>query len=787
MMSHHTLPLIEEEVMEHEAHAGFGTLRTPNGNLPLEAISVYTRIVGMLAETTLQQVFKNTLNQPLEATYIFPLPPSAALTSFTMRVGERLVEGVLEERQRAREQYAQAIQQGYRATITEQERPNVFTLQVGNLMPGEEAQITFRMAMPLQLDMGEVTYRFPLVVAPRYIPGIPLVDESVGDGVVPDTDQVPDASRITPPVLLPGFPNPVKLSLEVEIDACGLRLYDMCASLHTVVTKQQGDTWHVRLQPGERLNRDFILRYRLSDEDWNIGALASPGGDVEEEGTLFCLLTAPKQDTRSQLPRDVVFVLDRSGSMEGWKMVAARRVVGRVLDTLTAQDRFTVVAFDDMIETLDPHLQVADNRGRYRAMEWLAGIDARGGTEVMSALHQAASILNSARADALEAIFLVTDGQVGNEDAVIRQMKQAGITLFVVGVDTVPNDALLSRLARETGGVCEFIENEARLDEVLQRLAERLGKPVLQDVEVALHSPTGKAQLIPDTLLPSQHRVVYSGGSLLLLARCRHLEEAERLTITASLPDGETWNQTVPLRVQAHPALRPIWARDMIQELETRYVAERNAELEPEILSLSLQHGVLSRFTAYILVDRSEVVNAGGEVRRIVQPVDVPGGWEMYDADVGFYAEPIVLQRFVDYSPLDDVADDFYGPVHATLLPAELIHSSGSRTPSRKPKLRRWVSETLQQIEQLDRSDNQAVRHWLAQLLIALRELRAVLQPIPTASDIAAKIDQLFVEVEDYLRGLPDFHQLDTLLKQCRDVLTELSKHPALAKRTRWW
>jgi Ca-activated chloride channel family protein len=230
MMSHHTLPLIEEEVMEHEAHAGFGTLRTPNGNLPLKAISVYTRIVGMLAETTLQQVFKNTLNQPLEATYIFPLPPSAAVTSFTMRVGERLVEGVLEERQRAREQYAQAIQQGYRAAITEQERPNVFTLQVGNLMPGEEAQITFRMAMPLQLDMGEVTYRFPLVVAPRYIPGIPLVDESVGDGVVPDTDQVPDASRITPPVLLPGFPNPVKLSLEVEIDACGLRLYDMCAA-----------------------------------------------------------------------------------------------------------------------------------------------------------------------------------------------------------------------------------------------------------------------------------------------------------------------------------------------------------------------------------------------------------------------------------------------------------------------------------------------------------------------------------------------------------------------------
>jgi hypothetical protein len=446
-----------------------------------------------------------------------------------------------------------------------------------------------------------------------------------------------------------------------------------------------------------------------------------------------------------------------------------------------------VVAFDSTREVFASQLQVADNRHRYRAMEWLAGIHARGGTEVLSALHQAASILQSANPNALKAIFLVTDGQVGNEDVVLRQIKQAGIMLFVVGVDTAPNDALLSRLARETGGVCEFIESELRLDEVLQRLVERLGKPVLNEVQVAIHSPNGKAQLIPDTLLPSHHRVVYSGGSLLLLARCRHVEEADWLTISASLPDGKTWSQTIPLRVQAHPALRPIWARNMIQELETRYVAERNAELEPEILSLSLQHGVLSRFTAYIVVDRSEVVNADGEVRRIVQPVDVPGGWEMYDADVGFYAEPIVLQRFVDYSPLDDVADDFYGPVHATLLPAELIHSSGSRTPSRKPKLRRWVSETLQQIEQLDRSDNQAVRHWLAQLLIALRELRAVLQRIPTASDIVAKIELLCKDVEDYLRASPDVHQLDMLLKQCRDVLTELSTHPVLGRRTRWW
>jgi Ca-activated chloride channel family protein len=682
----------------------------------------------------------------------------------------------LEERQRAREEYAEAIRQGYRAAITEQERPNVFTLQVGNLMPGEEAQITFQMAMPLQLDMGEVTYRFPLVVAPRYIPGIPLDDESVGEGVVPDTDQVPDASRITPPVLLTGFPNPVQLSLEVEIDACGLRLHDMRASLHTVVTEQQGDRWHVRLQPGERLNRDFILRYRLADEDWNIGVMASPDGDASEEGTLFCLLTAPKQDTRAQLPRDVVLVLDRSGSMEGWKMVAARRVVGRVLDTLSAQDRFTVVAFDNTQEVFARQLELADNRRRYRAMEWMAGIHARGGTEVLPALSQAASILNAARADALKAIVLVTDGQVGNEDAVIRQMRQAGITLFVVGVDTAPNDALLSRLARETGGVCEFIESEARLDEVLVRLSERLGKPVLNDVQVALYSPTSKAQLLLDTLLPSHHRVVYSGGSLLLLARCRRVEEADRLTITASLPGGKPWNQTVPLRVQAHPALRPVWARDMIQELETRYVAERNADLEPEILSLSLKHGVLSRFTAYVAIDRSEAVNAGGEARRIVQPVDVPSGWEMYEADM-----PQPSQLFAQIE-----VGAFSGLIASELAPPRVSYCFLPTKPA-KPNLRRWVSETLKQLEQLDRAGDSAVRRWLIQLRQKLAEWQVYLTPLPAAADIVAKLQQLETALREYLRKPQDMSQLDTLLNQCHDVLTELSKHPVVARRRRWW
>ena len=186
------------------------------------ALEVKGRVDGLLAQVTLRQRFVNPFDVPLEATYIFPLPDRAAVNTFRMEVAGRVVEGRLDERRDAREQYDQAVAAGRRAAIAEEERPGVFTLRVGNLMPGEAATVELAYCGVLPYSDGEATFRFPLVVAPRYIPGTPLPGPSVGDGTVSDTDAVPDASRITPPVLLPGFPNPVQLRLELELyDAAG--------------------------------------------------------------------------------------------------------------------------------------------------------------------------------------------------------------------------------------------------------------------------------------------------------------------------------------------------------------------------------------------------------------------------------------------------------------------------------------------------------------------------------------------------------------------------------------
>ena len=185
---------------------GIRALRTERGHLPLVSMDVNARIDGLLSRVTVQQAFVNSFDEPLEATYIFPLPDRAAVTGFRMEVGGRVIEGVLQERGRRARVRPRRSPKGKRAAIAEEDRPGVFNLRVGNLMPGERATVELSLCGVLPYAGGEVTFRFPLVVAPRYIPGTPLPGPPVGGGTAADTDAVPDASRITPPVLLAGFP-----------------------------------------------------------------------------------------------------------------------------------------------------------------------------------------------------------------------------------------------------------------------------------------------------------------------------------------------------------------------------------------------------------------------------------------------------------------------------------------------------------------------------------------------------------------------------------------------------
>ncbi len=619
------LTMIDDADPAHGADegAGFGCLQTARGGLPLQRLAVDGRITGLAYRLTVTQTFINVHAEPLEATYIFPLSARAGVTRFQLHIGERVIDGVLKERGAARAEYDRALREGRRAAIAEEERPEVFTVRAGNIPPGETVGVELELVGPLAVADGEATFRFPLVVAPRYIPGMALDGPGVGQGAAWDTDAVPDASRISPPVLLPGQPNPVHLTFRIELDPAGLPLDDLRSSLHVLHLSQTPDGLPViELTPGaERLDRDVILRFRVGEEAICSGL--SVYRDPDGETTALLTVTPPATLPVTFRPRDVVVLLDRSGSMGGWKMAAARRAAARLIDTLTERDRFGLILFDNELEEPAPsagQLVPATDRARFRAVEFLARVEARGGTEIAPALTRALQYFPSPPDPGRERVLLfVTDGQVGNEDHLLRQVQNhaRGCRIFAIGIDRAVNASLLERLAAYGGGHSELVESEDRLDEVLRAVHRRLGAPLLTDLrlEPALEDVApDAADLFPGVPLRLGGR--FAGPV------------PTHITVTGRTAEGQIFRQTLTPVETPDSAVRILWARARVLDLEHRFAAgHREPGLSDAITVFSLKYGVLCRFTAFVAVDRSEVVNPDGERRQEIQGVEPPSGW----------------------------------------------------------------------------------------------------------------------------------------------------------------
>jgi Ca-activated chloride channel family protein len=632
-----------------QAPSVIGTLTTVKGNLPLTDMDVHAELVGLAAAIRVRQTFRNPHATPIEATYVFPLPDRAALTDFTVTIGERRITGVLKERQAARAAYDAAIASGQRAAIVEEDRPDVFTTRVGNLAPGEDAVVELTLAGRLSCDVGQATFQFPLVVAPRYVPGQPLEGESVGDGTIVDTDAVPDASRISPPVLLPGFPDPVRLSLSVSLDPGGMSISDLTSSLHPVtVSGRLPDPITVEVRPGERLDRDFILRFRMDEDDRPLVSAVAVTDADGKEGTYVVTVQPP--DAPTPPPRDVIILLDRSGSMQGWKMVAARRAAARIVDSLSSNDHFAVLAFDNIVEQSgNGNLLPANDRNRYQAVDWLSRLEARGGTEMLGAVERALALLSGAT-DRLSrrapTVVLVTDGQVGNEDQLVQAVGSGpSVRWFTVGIDQAVNAGLLRRLAAVGGGRCDLVESEDRLDEVMVGLHRRIGNPVLEDVIVEMDGA------IPNTSTPARADV-FPGAPLVISGRFgSHLPQQIHVRARGFL--GEA-----PVRSSSNQALAALWARAHLRDLEDRYAAGATSteldDLAGRMVAVSLRHRVLCRFTAFVAVDQvGEPVD--GELHRVTQPVELPSGWAPMARPFGAVpgrAEPMVARNVMSTGPV---------------------------------------------------------------------------------------------------------------------------------------
>jgi Ca-activated chloride channel family protein len=654
------LPRIPDHELDDLGPDGrdFGGLRSERGHLPLVAMAVACDVTGLFVTTRVRQTFVNVLDEPIEATYVFPLPDRAAVSAFTAVLGDRRIVGLLKERQAARDDYDAAIAAGQRAAIVEEDRPGVFSARVGNLRPGERGEVELTLVGPLPYDAGVATLRFPLVVAPRYIPGIPLNEPSAGDGVATDTDLVPDASRISPPTLLPGHPNPVRLEVVATIDPAGFAVSDLRSSLHTVRTERAGvSAVRVELRPGERLNRDFVLRFALAGAGAATTALAVPDHAGATEGTVTVTVVPPRPGPHSR-QRDVAVVIDRSGSMGGWKMVAARRAAARIVDGLGAGDRMAVLAFDDRIDRparLATGMVAASDRHRFAAVEFLAGLEARGGTEMHGPLAEAAALLAADRSDRDRVLVLVTDGQVGHEDVVLAALRPHldAVRVFTLGIDQAVNAGFLQRLAAVSGGRCELVESEDGLDEAMTAIHRQIAVPVVAGLTMDLDG----ADLAPGTPAPARPPDCTEGSPCVLAGRYRAAGAGPIVVrVGGTAADGTRWSDSVEAAVVANPAVTSTWARAHIRDLEDRFASattNRDA-LASAIVKVSLAHGVLSRFTAFVAVDPTRPDEPAVTPHRIVQPVEMTAAWAAAPAAAMPLAAGTAVRRMASspYAPV---------------------------------------------------------------------------------------------------------------------------------------
>jgi Ca-activated chloride channel family protein len=567
----------------------------------LKETRVEAEISGVLARVRVEHDFQNPYAERLEAVYVFPLPEDAAVDRYWFQVGEQIVRGEVKKREEARYEYEQAKTQGRKAALLEEERPDVFTQSVANIPPQGTITVHLEYVHPVDVDGDRYVFRFPMVVGPRFIPGQPLGQPSVGRGWAPDTDEVPDASRITPTPLPEGMRSGNDVSIRVKLDA-GMPIQAVTGVSHELEVQQEPNATEaaIRLKSQTTIaDKDFVVEYRLAAESPVVASLAHRGTG----GGYFVLVVQPKRETETAelAAREVILLLDTSGSMNGPGISQLRIFAQHVLDGLNPQDTFRVVAFSNSPRVFQAEALAATPENVGRAKEFVRNLQANGGTMMLPAL-QTALRTNDAEQSRARYLVLVTDALVGNDDSILAWLgrpENADVRVFPVAMGAAPNHYLISRAAEVNRGFATQVTNQDNAAEIAARFNQKVSAPYMTDLEIDWGG-LGVKDVLPE-VLPD----LYADRPLVVMGRYDRPGEAEvRLrgnilgqAVETSLP------VTLPEEEPAHDSLAPLWARRQIREIWNRNLGRETAEGRNEITQLELRHQLVTRYTSFVAVE----------------------------------------------------------------------------------------------------------------------------------------------------------------------------------------
>ena len=594
--------------------------------VPLVHTEATLDVRGLVAAATVTQQYVNNTNEPLEAVYVFPLPHDAAVYDLEIRIGNRVIRSVIKEREEAKRTYDAAKSEGKRAALVEEERPNIFTASVANLMPGDHVDIRLRYVEALRWEESRLRLVFPMVVGPRYITGTQAVGRN-GTGWAADSDAVPDASRITPPVRNPETRTGHDISLAVDLDP-GFEFGTIKSVSHEIRVKRLADgRQHIELASGATIpNKDFVLEVQQAESKQPKTALfLSP---EKESGETYFLLTAfpPTVQPAKRVPLEMLYLIDISGSMSGTSIEQAREALLQALDRLTPADRFGIVAFNHSYYEFAAQPLTASPDNVAAARRYVQGLEANGGTEMLPALLHV--MQKPETAGYLRHIVLLTDGDLGNEEQIFAALRQdlGGARLYTVAIGSAPNFFLATKMAQFGRGSFTHIADISEIREQMGKLLETIESPVLTDVKLSFEG-VELAEVYPQRL-PD----LFWRQPLLVFGRIlQGRKGAVHLTARAGDQPFET---TIPFdssTASFHPGITTLWARQRVEDLMDRWREgdeDARASIRASLITHAIRYRLVTRFTSLVAVEEV-VANVGGESRTVPVPTELPAGMQL--------------------------------------------------------------------------------------------------------------------------------------------------------------
>ncbi len=554
-------------------------------------------VSGLVARVSVRQEFQNDGAGWVEGVYVFPLPDRAAVDRMRLHIGERFIEGEIQEKEHARKTYTAAKRAGKKTSLVEQQRANLFTTSVANVAPGERVVVEIEYLEDIRYEDGRFSLRFPLTLTPRYVPGQALPDRQ-GSGWSADTDRVADGSLVSPPMVAASRGHRVTLTASIS---AGMPLETIASRYHPVRVSEHGVRYTVALDGSDvPMDHDFELV-------WQPAPSAEPRAmafteSVDGQPYFLLMLMPPDAGALAAppMPRELIFIVDTSGSMHGVSIVQAREALQVALEGLQPHDRFNIIEFNSSTRSLHKRSVAATPIRIREALEFVRRLDANGGTEMRPAL--AAALDTPPSETHLRQLVFITDGSVGYEDEMFSMIegRLGDARLFTVGIGSAPNSWFMRKAAEAGRGSFVFIGALNEVREKMGRLFAKLEHPQLTGIDVQW-----PGSVVVDSY-PERVADLYLGEPVALRARASgSLRDGDTVRISGDSVTGG-WAAELPLAA-AEPGqgIAALWARARIgslldDERRTQAPATREA-----IIETALRHHLVSKYTSLVAVDKT--------------------------------------------------------------------------------------------------------------------------------------------------------------------------------------